>query len=48
MRAQYNYVALTKLHLNRNEFYRMHPGLFHDMVQLYMNSLPHHGNEDVD
>lgn len=48
MRARYNYIAVTKLHLTRSEFYRMHPGLFHDMVQLYINSLPKPKNPDTD
>jgi hypothetical protein len=34
MRADYNYIAVTVLHLSRREFYRMNPGIFFDMVQL--------------
>lgn len=40
MRAQYNYMAVTILHLTRKEFYRMNPGLFDDMVQIHIDSLP--------
>lgn len=47
MRARYNYIATTILHLTRREFYRMNPGLFLDMVQIHNNRLPHKQN-DVD
>lgn len=47
MRANYNYIAVTILHLTRHEFYRMNPGLFYDMVQLHRNRLPRKKN-DVD
>ena len=47
MKAQFTYIALTVLHLSRHEFCRMQPGLFFDMVQLYKDSLPRSGGEDI-
>lgn len=38
IRAHHNYIAVTILRLSRSEFYRMHPGLFYDMVQCYSDS----------
>lgn len=35
MRAHHNYMAVTILRLTRREFYRMNPGLFYDMVQIF-------------
>lgn len=47
MRAEHNYVALTVLHLDRREFYRMHPGLFYDLVQIH-NSIHKKKDDDID
>ena len=38
MRARHNYDAVVILHLTRRELYRMNPGLFYDMVQIYNDS----------
>lgn len=48
MRANYNYFALTILHLSRREFYRMNPGLFFDLIQIHSNNMPHKDEADVD
>lgn len=45
MRARYNYIAVTVLHLTRREFYRMKPGLFYDMVQMHSDQ---HGIQQSD
>ena len=47
MRALFNYVAVSKLHLTRREFYRMNPGLFFDMVQIKNKSLRTEAEADV-
>ena len=43
-----NYIAVTLLHLSRHELYRMHPGLFYDMVQIRNNSIKKQENKDID
>ncbi|MBQ8616383.1 MAG: hypothetical protein IJ418_02605 [Clostridia bacterium] len=48
MRARHNYDAVVYLHLTRSDFYRMNPGLYYDMVQIYLDSIPRRGNEDYD
>ncbi len=35
MRAQINYEALVYFNLTRKELYRMNPGLYYDLVQIY-------------
>lgn len=41
-------MAVTILHLSRHEFYRMNPGLYYDMVQIYSDRLPKKPGEDID
>ena len=48
MRAHHNYIAVTILHLSRREFYRMSPGLFYDMVQIYNDRLPKEPVAEID
>ena len=33
-------MAVTVLHLTRLEFYRMNPGIFFDMVQIFNDNQP--------
>ena len=48
MRASHNYFAITILHLSRREFYRMNPGLFYDMLEIYKQRMSKGANEDFD
>lgn len=40
MRAKHLYYALTILRIPQNEFNRMNPGLFYDLIQIHTNRLP--------
>ena len=47
-RAEFNYIAVTLLHLTRREFYRMAPGLFFDMVQIHKDAHSPKRENDID
>ena len=46
IRSRINYLASAYLHLSRMELYRMNPGIFYDMVQLYTEAHRHGAPED--